>query len=196
MTEAVLTQNNPMLSVQWPDLVAAAERVMTRALDLCAQRMGLADSTAAALCVRQGNAVARMHCCAGMTKQVAKALGSSDRNVRAVYTIDYDVAPQELCSGGETPDTSMVRLLVWTEHRSAAFDSLVSSWDRALVEACKNTIGIQQHTSLIDVHVIDDAEVGQHFRCDGCEHAPMRLAAYLLKTSNEAVEITYTRPSA
>ena len=136
MTEAVLTQKDITLPLQLPDMTAVAERTLTWALELCAKRMGLMDGAqAAARHVRQGNVVARMHCCSSIARQIAESLGASEQNVRAIYAPDYDVLFWDLCSGEQTRDESMVHLLVWTRRKTAAFDSLVTAWDRALAQA-------------------------------------------------------------
>ena len=89
MTEAVLTQKDLTLSLQLPDMTAVAERALTWALELCARRMGLDGPQAAAYHVRQGNAVARMHCCASIAKQIAESLGALDRKIKRLHLFHY-----------------------------------------------------------------------------------------------------------
>jgi hypothetical protein len=193
MTEAVLTQKDTPLPLQRPDMTAVAERALTWALELCAKRMRLDGPQAAAHRVRQGDAVARMHCCSSIAKQVAASLGSSEQNVRAIYAPDYDGSFQDLCSGKGIADESMVHLLVWTQRRTPALDSLVTDWDRALARVCRDTFGTQERTPLLDVRVIADADVEKHFDSGWNKRAPMRLAAYMLWTTNQVVDVAYAR---
>jgi hypothetical protein len=55
----------------------------------------------------------------------------------------------------------LIHLLVWTQRKTAAFDSLVAALDRALAQAYSDTIGTRGVTTLLDVQVIDDADVKQ-----------------------------------
>ena len=193
MTEAILTQKGAALALQLPDMTAVAERALTWALELCARRMGLDGPQAAAHHVRQGNAVARMHCCSGIAKQIAESLGASEQNVRAIYAPDYDVLFRDLCSDEEARDESMVRLLVWTRRKTAALDSLVTAWDRALAQACRDKIGSHGQVPLLDVQVIDDTDVEKHFGSGRNEALATRLAVYWMWTMNQVVDIVYAR---
>jgi hypothetical protein len=179
--------------VQLPDVTAAAAHALTWALELCASRMGLDGPQTAARHVRQGNAVARMHCCSGIAKQVAESLGASEENIRAIYAPDYDILFQNLCSDKEAQDESMVRLLVWTQRKTAVLDSLVTAWDRALAQACRDKIGSHWQGPLLDVQVIDDTDVEKHFGSVRNESLATRLAVYWMSTMNQVVDIVYAR---
>lgn len=196
MVESVLTQTLEPLPLQWPDLAGAAERVFSRALEVCARRMGLSDVQAAAAEVRQGNVTARMHCCAGIARQIAEALGSSEKNIRAIYAPDDDVPLQELCEGQGTQPKSTIDLFVWTRHKTAELDALIAAWDRALVKACQGMIGSQGQTSLLAVHVMDDAHIEEHFGAGLNGRLGTRLAVYWLRTVNQAVDVVYSRNGA
>jgi hypothetical protein len=192
MIEPGLTWKMPTMPLPWPDMAAAAEHVLSRALELCAKRMGLDGAQAAADQVRQGNITARVHCCSGIARQIAESLGSSDQNVRAVYALDDDTLLREMCSNQETQYQSKVHLFVWMQHKTTALDSLVTAWDRALVQVCKDTIGAKGQTSLLDVQVMDDAHFEEHFA--GRKKGMItRLAVYWLQTMDRTVDIVYTR---
>jgi hypothetical protein len=101
---------------------------------------------------------------------------------------------QDLCSDKGIADESMVQLLVWTQRRTAAFDSLVTAWDRALAQACKDAIGTQQQMPLLDVQVIEDTEIEKHFGAGrSARMATHQLAVYWLQTTNQVVDIVYAR---
>jgi hypothetical protein len=192
MTEAVLTHRDITMPLPLPDVTALAERVLTWALELCAKRMGLDGVQAAADRVRQGNTVARMHCCSSIARQVAESLGTSERNVQAIYAPDYDALFWDLCSDAERSE-SMVRLLVWTRRKTSEFDSLVSAWDRALAQACSEKLGAHEQAPSLDVQVMDDTDLERHFGSGRRRGMATRLAVYWMRTMNQAVDIVYTR---
>jgi hypothetical protein len=196
MAESVLIHTLDPMPLQWPDLTGAAERVFDRALKVCATKMGLRDAHAAAAQVRQGNVTARIHCCAGIARQIAEALGSEERNIRAIYAPDDDVPLEALCEGEGTQHRSSVDLFVWTRHKTAKLDALVAAWDRALVKACQSMIGSQGQTSLLSVYVMDDAHIEQHFGAGQNGRLGTRLAVYWLQTVNQAVDIVYSQNGA
>jgi hypothetical protein len=193
MTEAVLTQKEATLSVQLPDMTAVAERALTWALEFCARRMGLDSPQIAADQVRRGSTVARMYCCSSIAKQVAESLGASEQNIRAIYAPDHDILFQDLCSGEEARNESMVSLLVWTRRKTAALDSLVTAWERALKQACRDRIDSHGQVPVLDVQVIDDTDVEKHFGSDRNEALATRLAVYWMWTTNQVVDIVYDR---
>ena len=195
MTDAVLPQKGATQPPHVPDVTLSAERALTRALELCAAKMGLDGPHTAAHHVRQGNAVARMYFCSGMAKQVAESLGASEQNVRAICAPDYDVLFQDLCSRGKARDEWMVRLLVWTRCKTSELDSLVIAWRRALLEVYRDTVGSDDKPPLLDVQIIDDADVEQHFRPGRGEGRATRLAVYWMAKMNQVVDIVYERES-
>jgi hypothetical protein len=193
MTEAVLANKGLSPSLQWPDLPAAADRAINWALESCARLMDLDGPSAAAHQMQQGNAVARMHCCTSVTQEIAKALGTSEKNIRAVFAPDHDVLFEDLCSDAQAQHKPLVSLMVWTKIRTANLDSLVLAWDRALVKACRENIGAHNQTSLLDVHIVDDVEIQKCFGAGRGAVTATRLAVYWMWSTNQVVDIVYDR---
>jgi len=165
-------------SLRLPDADSTAEFVLTRALDFCAQKMG-ADSVQTAIdCLRQGNSTACQYCHYSLAKQVAESLGALDENVKAVYILDYDATPEDICFG-EATQPSLIHLIVWAERKTGALDSLVAALDRALAQRYGDLIGRHQLMHLLDVQVIDDADVKQRVGygalLSSLHHRPIRL---------------------
>ena len=165
-------------SLRLPDADSTAEFALTRALDFCTQKMG-ADSVQTAIdCLRQGNSTACQYCHYSLAKQVAESLGALDENVKAVYVVDYDATPEDTCFGEATP-TSLIHLIVWAERKTSALDSLVAALDRALAQRYADLIGRHQLVYLLDVQVIDDADVKQRVGygalLSSLHHRPIRL---------------------
>jgi hypothetical protein len=88
-----------------------------------------------------------------------------DENIKAVYTLDRSIVPIDLSSGGPTQDAQRIHLLVWMQPRTATFDSTVAELDRALVQAYADVLGMDDLTFLLDVQVIDDADVEKLIGC-------------------------------
>ena len=193
MTGAILTNQRSSPALHLPDLTAAADRAINWALESCARLMDLDGPSAAAHQIQRGNAVARMHCCTSISRQIAQSLGASERNVRAAFSPDHDVLFEDLCSDAQAQHKPMVSLMVWTKHKTANLDSLVAAWDRALVKACREKIGAHEQASLLDVHIVDDVEIQKCFGA-GCEAVTAtRLAVYWMWSTNQVVDIVYSR---
>ena len=144
-----------------PSLPSAAESMLTEAVEFCAQKIGVSSHATVVDLLRRNDGTTCEYYLYGVAKQVAASLGAMDENVKAVYMFDYDATPGDLCFGAGAPNTRLIHLLVWTQRKTAAFDSLVAALDRALAQAYSDTIGTRGLTTLLDVQVIDDAEVKQ-----------------------------------
>jgi hypothetical protein len=148
------------VSMQPAEMDVTAEEILAEALSYCACKMALDGPQVVAERIRHGDSGARGYCLYSIAKQVAKTIGSLDGNVRAVYTFDYDATPEDECLSEVVRGAPLVHLLVWTQRRTAALRALVSALDRALVRGYAGALGNGQPASLLDVQVIDDADVG------------------------------------
>ena len=165
MAETVGTKRAEAMAVKLvdpfesPSISSTAENILAEAIAFCAQKMGASSQATVIDLLEQKDKTACEYCLYGVAKQVAAFLGSMDENVQAVYLLDYDATPEDLCFGAGAQDTRLIHLLVWTRRKTAALDSLVSAWDRALAQAYSDTTGVPGQTTLLDVQVIDDADV-------------------------------------
>ena len=164
-----------------------ATNILNQALALCAQEMALDGPEDVTRHVRQGQRAACAHLCRILTQQVAQALGTMDTHIRAVYTSD------DLRLMGETSDVPWIDLLVWRQHRTAAFDAWVSALDRALVHAYRDATDVPELLTLLDVRVIEDGDAQKFLGCCTHSRASERLVAHLLKTRNELVDVAYEK---
>ena len=71
MAGATPVDEGSTLPPQLLDMSAAADRAVDLALESCAKLMNLDAASAAAYQIRQGNVVARMHCCTSVTQEIA-----------------------------------------------------------------------------------------------------------------------------
>ena len=142
-----------------PSITSLAESILVKAIEFCAQKIGASELTTVIDLLGQQDRAACEYCLYSVAKQVAASLGGMDENVKAVYILDYDATPEDRCFGTEAQNTRLIHLLVWTRRKTAAFDSLVEALDRALVQACSDTVGIRGSATLLDVQVVDDGDV-------------------------------------
>ncbi|MGD9100281.1 MAG: hypothetical protein PVF45_07350 [Anaerolineae bacterium] len=141
-----------------PDATSTAEDVLNKALGFCASKMRLKDPQMVVNRLRQKDNRACEYCHYSIAEQVGAALGALDENVKAVYMFEYEATPQDLCFS-ETTNTPLVHLLVWTHRKTKALNALVSMLDRALAQSYARLIGPRQLQYLLDVQIVDDAEV-------------------------------------
>jgi hypothetical protein len=140
------------------DLASAAKVILTQAMEYCAQKMRLDSSQAVIDRLREGDGEACGYCHYSVAKQVAESLGALDDTIKAAYIYDYDATPEDLCFG-EAGRALPIHLLVWVERKTAALEAMVETWDRALAQRYVEMIGGHQPAYLLDVQVVDDADV-------------------------------------
>jgi len=136
-----------------------ARDTMSEALSFCAQKLNLGHSTQTALGrMLEGDGTASRYWQYGLAKRVAEHLAGWDESVKAVYTTDYDATPEDIVFS--TPaQSSPIHLIVWTDRKTAALDSLVAALDGALVKRYAELTGLKHLAHLLDVQVVDDADV-------------------------------------
>ena len=144
--------------LQMPDAASAARITLTDALRFCADKMGLSSHAAVVEHLRNGDSSACEYCHYSIAKHVADSLGALDKNVKAVYAVDYDATPEDVCFGA-TMQTSPVHLIVWVERPTSALNSLTEALDRALVERFNEIVGTHHLVHMLDVQVVNDADV-------------------------------------
>jgi hypothetical protein len=140
------------------DVAGTGPVVLTQAMEYCAQKMRLDSPQAVIDRLRAGDAQACEYCHYSVAKQVAESLGALDNNIKATYIYDYDATPEDLCFG-EAGRALPIHLLVWAERKTAALKILAETWDRALTQGYAEMIGGRQPAHLLDVQMVDDADV-------------------------------------
>jgi hypothetical protein len=136
-----------------------ASDTLSGALSFCAQKLNLGHSAQAALeRMKDGDGAAHKYWQYGVAKRVAGYLAGWDENIRAVYACDYDATPEDLVFGNQTR-VSLAHMIVWTERKTAALDSLIAALDGALVKQFADLMGLDRLAHLLDVQVVDDGDV-------------------------------------
>ncbi len=163
-TKKVKTQTDVKRAVpqlRLPDSESTAQIIMDQMLDFCAQKMGLVGRLPVVDLLRQGNRDAYKYCQYSIAKQVAESLGALDRTIKSVYIVEYDATPEDMCFSERAP-TSLIHLIVWTDRKTKALDSLVSALDRALVQRFVEIVATDRLAHLLDVQAVDDEDVEKH----------------------------------
>jgi hypothetical protein len=143
---------------RWPDATSTAELALDEGLTFCARKAGLQDAQEVIEHLRRGDSTVCHYCRYGLAKKLAESIGRLDDNVKAVYTVDYDATPEDRCFSREA-QTSSIHLIVWAARKTDALTALVKALDRALVEAYADLIDAPELVHLLDVQVVDDADV-------------------------------------
>jgi hypothetical protein len=141
------------------DPVNTVETVITEALKTSAVKMRFNSTQALIACLKEGNCTAFNYYHYNIAKGLGMALGSWDKNIRAVYTHDFDGAtPEETCNENEGPFCP-VRMIIWAERKTKAMDALVELFDRSIVQYQREMLGIVNSERSLDVQLIDDGDV-------------------------------------
>lgn len=147
-------------TLQWslPDADSTAETVIHGALDFCAQKMGLDNAQMVLDHLGERDKEACGYCQYSIAKQVGDSLGALDQNIKAVYILDFDAVPGDICFA-EASTGMLIHLIVWSERKTSALDSLVAALDRALAHSYGKLLNMGKLEFVLDVQVVDDSDV-------------------------------------
>jgi len=163
-----------------PDAASTMEGALVRALDFCAKKLNLPSPQASLEKARGGDGKALEYCHYHLAQQVAEALGALDDHVRAISLFEFEATPEDRALG-ENANSLPIHLLVQVDRKTSALNSLVAALDRALVKDYAEMIGPRRLGHVLDVQVIDDADVESRRGIAGLLHSlnnrPIRLWA-------------------
>jgi hypothetical protein len=145
------------------DATGIARDIMQHALEFCAQKSGVdgVSSGPVAQSVRQAGSNVGIYLRYGIASGLAARLGQLDESVRAVYLYEYEATAEDLAFCAAQPATP-IHLIVWAAHKTGALRSLVAGLARAITEQYAETVGTDTPRHLLDVQIVDDAEVEGH----------------------------------
>ena len=141
-----------------PDAASTMEGALVKALDFGARKLNLPNPQASLERVREADGKALEYCHYHLAQQVAEALGALDDHVQSVSLFDFEATPEDRALG-ENADSLPIHLLVWVDRKTSALNSLVAALDRALVKDYADMIGPRRLGHVLDVQVIDSADV-------------------------------------
>jgi hypothetical protein len=157
----------------------STESIISEAMAFCAQKIGVDSTEAVVDLLRQNDKTACGYCLYSIAKRLAASLGAVDEHVRAVYVLDYDATPEDLCFGTLDQGMPLIHLIVWAERKTAALSSLVAALDFALAQAYSDLVGGPEVGVLLDVQVIDDTDVenrtGYGALLQSIHHRPIQI---------------------
>lgn len=164
--------------LRMPNAASTSEDIMNKALEFCARRIGAEGAEDAIHRLQQRDHWACEYCYYSIAEQMGAALGALDENVKAVYMFEYDATPEDLCFG-ETKNTPLLHLLVWTHRKTEALNALVAMLDRALAHDYAQLVGPRQLKHLLDVQIVDDTDVkgriGYGALLHSIHHRPLKV---------------------
>jgi uncharacterized protein YunC (DUF1805 family) len=108
--------------------------------------------------LKQRDATACGYCQYSIAKKVGDSLGAMDQNVKAVYILDYDATPEDICYSNQK-HTVLIHMIIRVERKTSALESLVAALDHALVQVYGRLLGMERLEHLLDAQVVDDADV-------------------------------------
>jgi len=140
----------------------------------------------------KGNSTARMLCCRALAEGIATSLRSSYDGIQAVYAPDCGSCPEGFCVAEGNPYAPFVHLLVWAQRKTPALGARAAALGNALSRVCQEMSSAQELPTVLQVQIIDDAELERLFGAGQRERWSVRLQAYLL-ASRDPVEEVYVR---
>ena len=169
-----------MPPLQMSDAASIAREIMAGAADFCARKVGLQDRSPDAIVEAarlRGNGACE-YLRHGIAVHLAEQLGLLDDGIRAVYLYEYEATSEDVTIDGAAPRLP-VHLIVWVSHKTGALHSLVAALERALAATYAEMIGPDTLRHLLDVQIVDDAEVERQTGYGGLlqsvHQPPMRI---------------------
>jgi hypothetical protein len=185
MTETLATKQAEGMGIrlaslpELPDINGIADDIFSDAMAFCARKIGVDRLEAVSDLLRQNDKTACGYCFYGLAKRVAASLGVMDENVRAVYVHDYDATPEDLCFGTLHQGAPLVHLIIWTERKTAALDSLIAALDRALARTYADLLDRPRIKGLLDAQMIDGVDIenrtGHGALLQAVHHRPIQV---------------------
>lgn len=142
------------------DASTIADVAVDHAVAYCAQKMGLESQQAVVELLQRDSVVACKYCHYSIAKQVSDLLGTLDQNVEAIYALDYDATPEDLCFAGSGQMT-LIHLIVRVRRKTNALNSVVQVIDQSLVRSYAGLLDKPRLEHLLDVQVIDGDDVAK-----------------------------------
>ena len=157
MAEMTSVKSEQIEFVESSDVTRAAEEMLDQALQFGAVKAHQSDRDAVVSALRAGEAVVSGYFYYSLARSAGAYLGTWDHDVKAVYTFDLEATPEDACFGEARHP--LVHLIVWVERKTAALAALAATLDRALAEQVGSLRGQQERQFILDVQIVDSAEV-------------------------------------
>ena len=156
MDQDVQTAAGRAIEFALPDAATAAAATIEAAFEYTARKMHIENVETVPSMLRAGRADARGYFDYALARELAEHIGALDDEVQGVYLYDPEATTDDIVFA-EFPVT-LVHIVIWARRKTTALTSLIEGLDRAVTAEFANRVGNKQ-TSLLDVQVVDDAEV-------------------------------------
>ena len=140
------------------DPVSLVSSVIARASKVSAQKLGL-DVEDFIVRLKQHDSLACAYCRYNIARELGEALGIWNKNLKAVYTCNYDEAAAGEDCFEAVSMSALIHLIIWAEQKTKALSALIESIDRAMVQHYRDMLGFDRLENVLDVQVIDDEDV-------------------------------------
>ncbi|MDD5701143.1 MAG: hypothetical protein PHU23_03745 [Dehalococcoidales bacterium] len=141
------------------DPVRTTESIVATALEVSTRKMGLSNTGTLISSLKQGEAAAFNYYCYHIAKELGSVLGSWSKNIKAIYTCNYDEAVIEEDDFGNMRNFFLIHMIIWAEQKNKALNALLDAMDAAMVQQHQHMLGQNQLKSILDAQVIDDEDV-------------------------------------
>jgi hypothetical protein len=141
-----------------PDAASTAETIVNQAVKFCADKLRLGDYQMVVERLRRCDESAANYCHYSIAKQVGEALGALDSTVQAVYMVDYDATPEDICFG-TTQGIEPIHVIIRVERKTKALGALVEALDRALVRGYAALLSLENLEHILDAQLVDGVDI-------------------------------------
>ena len=141
------------------DPARTAESIVAAALEVSTRKMGLSNIGTLISSLKQGEAEAFNYYCYHIARELGSVLGSWSKNIRAIYTCNYDEAVIEEADFGNMRNFFLIHMIIWAEQKNKALNALLDAMDAAMVQQHRLLLGRDRIKSILDAQVIDDEDV-------------------------------------
>ncbi len=136
---------------------AAAQTLLTGALNYCIEKMSLIGPQAALDSLAAGNQAAHSYFQFALARQVAVYLAGLDNEVTAVYLYDFEATPEDIVFG-KLDSTPTPHLIVRARRKTEALNALSGALGQALAARYAEMAGLPASRNLLAIQFVDDAE--------------------------------------
>jgi hypothetical protein len=151
--------------MQPPEIDRVADAMLANALESCARKLGIEREPALeALSRSDSGALGYFHY--SLTIQLAEYLGALHDDIRAVYLYDDEATAEDLAFRDVNFPT-LAHVIVWAARKTNALDAVIAAASRALADRYAGLAGLPGLRHLLNVQLVDDAEVNRRTGCAG-----------------------------
>jgi hypothetical protein len=141
-----------------PDAASTAETIVREAVKFCTDKLRMGNYQMVVEKLRRCDESAANYCHYSIAKQVGEALGALDPTVQAVYMVDYDATPEDICFGS-TKGIEPIHVIIQVERKTKALSALVEALDRALVRSYAALLSLGDLEHILDAQLVDSEDI-------------------------------------